>query len=112
MPADPTASLPPDLQEGARLFNAGEWWEAHEAWETPWHAATGERRALLSALILLAAALHKRWRMGSTTHRNYFKAQKYVTALPDTVEGIPLQALSAEVWAALHEEGRLPQLGG
>ena len=27
------------MLEGARLFNAGAYWEAHEAWEIPWNAA-------------------------------------------------------------------------
>ena len=28
--------LRPDLTRGAELFAAGEWWEAHEAWEGVW----------------------------------------------------------------------------
>ena len=104
-------SLPPELHAGARLFNAGEWWEAHEAWEEPWRAAIGERRALLSALILLAAALHGRWRMGRTGERNYQKALCYVEALPPVLDGLDLRALAAAVGSALHapEETR-PQV--
>lgn len=42
---------------GADLFNAGYYWEAHEAWELLWRAAGrgGARRAVLKGLILLAA---------------------------------------------------------
>lgn len=100
----------PELEEGARLFNAGQWWEAHEAWEREWLTAQGEQRAFVQALILLAAALHKRWVQGSLTHRNYDKAQKYLGALPPRYGGVDLGVLNAEVWAALESPGRRPQL--
>ncbi|MFB9991988.1 DUF309 domain-containing protein [Deinococcus oregonensis] len=88
-------------QEGIRLFNAGQWWEAHEAWENEWLRARGDEKACLSALILLAAALHKRWHHGSLSHRNFIKAEKYLNALPDEYAGINLAGLRADVWAAL-----------
>ncbi len=46
------------FQEGADLFNNGFYWEAHEAWETLWHAAgrKGPVADFLKALIKLAAA--------------------------------------------------------
>ena len=50
------SSLP--YRRGTVLFNAGYYWEAHEAWESLWHAQ-GRRGAtadLLKALIKLAAA--------------------------------------------------------
>ncbi len=102
--------LSPDLEAGARLFNAGLWWEAHEAWEERWLAAAGRERQFLQALILLAAALHKRWGHGSLTHRNFFKAEKYLDALPGNYGGVDLTLLRAEVWAALHQQGARPQL--
>ncbi|THF85702.1 DUF309 domain-containing protein [Deinococcus sp. KSM4-11] len=98
------------FQAGAEFFNAGHWWEAHEAWETPWAQATGEDRHFLQALILLAAALHKRWRHGSHTHRNLYKADAYLARLPGVYAGVDLIALRAEVWAALHDPGRRPQV--
>lgn len=98
------------LREGARLFDAGEWWEAHEAWEVPWRTATGPERDFLQALILLAAALHKRWHHGSLSHRNFYKAEAYLERLPDTYGGVELRRLRAEVWAALHDPARRPQL--
>lgn len=87
--------------KGMTLFNTGHWWEAHEAWEEVWLRATGEERACLSALILLAAALHKRWHHGSLTHRNFTKAEKYLDALPAEYAGLDLNRLRADVWASL-----------
>lgn len=100
----------PELQAGARLFNAGHWWEAHEAWEARWLLSHGDERAFLSALILLAAALHKRWAHGSLTHRNFDKADKYLLALPAHYGGVNLTNLRGEVWAALQQPDLRPQL--
>ncbi len=43
---------------GVRLFDAGYYWESHEAWEGLWHAAgrRGATAELLKGLIKLAAA--------------------------------------------------------
>jgi hypothetical protein len=45
-------------RRGLELFNAGFYWEAHEAWEALWHAEgrTGPTAWVLQALIKLAAA--------------------------------------------------------
>jgi hypothetical protein len=47
-----------DYLRGVALFNAGYYWEAHEAWERLWHAhgRRGPTADLLKALIKLAAA--------------------------------------------------------
>lgn len=48
------------VAEGADLFNEGEFWEAHEAWEGAWHrlreAGEAELADLLQGLILATAA--------------------------------------------------------
>ncbi|MBB5236253.1 DUF309 domain-containing protein [Deinococcus budaensis] len=98
------------LRAGARLFGRGEWWEAHEAWEGPWQRASGEERHFLQALILLAAALHKRWHHGSLTHRNFEKAGRYLDRLPPEYAGVDLRRLRAEVWEALHDPALRPQI--
>lgn len=106
--------MPEDLGKalwaGAQLFDRGEWWEAHEAWEGPWQHASGEERHFLQALILLAAALHKRWHHGSLTHRNFEKAGRYLDLLPPEYAGVDLRRLRADVWAALHDPALRPRL--
>jgi len=56
----------PDLaafvREGVRLYNAGRFWEAHEAWETVWRAAPAAERAAWQGLIQAAAAMLHRER--------------------------------------------------
>lgn len=99
-----------ELQGGARLFNAGHYWEAHEAWEGPWSRASGAERAYVQALILLAAALHKRWVHGSLTARNYHKARRYLAGLPASFDGVDLRRLAREVEEALENADLRPQL--
>jgi len=58
-PIDPERWQDSDTyQEANQLFDAGYYWEAHEAWERLWHAAnrTGPVAKMLKALIKLAAA--------------------------------------------------------
>jgi predicted metal-dependent hydrolase len=51
---------------GARLFDAGEFFEAHEAWEQHWKVATGDtERRFFRGLIQVAAAFHKAVEMRS-----------------------------------------------
>jgi predicted metal-dependent hydrolase len=45
---------------GARLFDQGAFFEAHEVWEERWRAETdGTSRRLLQGFIQIAAGLHK-----------------------------------------------------
>jgi hypothetical protein len=47
------------LDAGARAFDAGAYWEAHEIWETRWREERDEsERRLLQGLIQIAAAFH------------------------------------------------------
>lgn len=106
--------FPPTWVAGAKLFNAGDWWEAHEAWESEWRESLGEKRWALQGLILLSAALHKRWRMGSQTHRNFYKAQVYLHKLPPQAFGVNWKELEQQVWESLQADAdkppRWPQL--
>lgn len=43
------------LLEGARLFNEGEYFEAHEVWEEEWHGTVGMDKDFLQGLIQTAA---------------------------------------------------------
>ncbi len=44
---------------GARLFDAGMFFEAHEAWEERWKVAERDEKRLLQGLIQIAAGFHK-----------------------------------------------------
>ena len=47
------------LAHGARLFNAGRWFDAHEAWEDLWRPMRGAERDFFRGLINLAVAMKK-----------------------------------------------------
>ncbi|MEZ4752167.1 MAG: DUF309 domain-containing protein [Bdellovibrionota bacterium] len=46
------------FDRGCELFDAGEYFEAHEVWEDLWAEAMGARHAFLQGLIQTAVALH------------------------------------------------------
>ncbi|GEM48600.1 DUF309 domain-containing protein [Deinococcus cellulosilyticus] len=98
------------LKKGILLFNARQYWEAHEAWEELWMQATGDDRKALSVLILFAAAMHKRWVHGSLTHRNFHKAQRHLNEIPCLFEGINLCSLKETVWQALSDPEVTPEI--
>ena len=63
----------PTYLHGIALFNAGYYWEAHEAWETLWHAhgRKGPIASVLQALIKVAAAgvkVRQQQQHGIVTH--------------------------------------------
>src|SRR5262245_6153026 len=63
----------PAFRRGVALFNAGYYWEAHEAWEALWHAQgrRGPTADVLKGLIKLAAAgvkVRQRQPRGVATH--------------------------------------------
>jgi hypothetical protein len=122
-PAAPTQteSQPPFLLEndwrdsrefhrGIRLFNAGYYWEAHEAWEALWHAAgrTGPTADLLKALIKLAAAglkVRQRQPHGVKVHAE--RAATLLQAVRHQVGphylGLDLQLWERRAWAIVAE---------
>lgn len=85
-----------DYREGVDLFNRGEFWHAHEAWETRWLRSSGRARLFIQGLIQVAAAL-VHWQRGN--HRglllNWHKAQIKLSAVPSPYAGIDLVALCA-----------------
>lgn len=108
-----------EMMSGARLFNAGEYWEAHEVWEVPWNAAkaSGDLReaSYVQGLILLAAALHKRWHYDNALggQRNYDKALRRLGGIGNDYaarDGIDVEVLKLEVLRALGDQAFKPQL--
>jgi predicted metal-dependent hydrolase len=63
---DRSKLVPPKLEEadwaqylvGVELFNAGRFWDAHEAWEEVWKRTPEESRIFFQGIIQAAAAYH------------------------------------------------------
>lgn len=60
------ADLPPALLAGARRFDAGDVYGAHEVWEEHWLAIGGSARDFYKGLIQVAVAFHH-WERGNET---------------------------------------------
>ena len=54
-----TTATRDDFHEGIELFNAGEFWEAHETWERVWLHDQTSGRVFFQGLIQVAAGMHQ-----------------------------------------------------
>ncbi|MEF3275300.1 MAG: DUF309 domain-containing protein [Chloroflexus sp.] len=104
--AEPQATDDPFIV-GIRLFNAGEYWHAHEQWELCWRVAQGVDADFYQALIQTAAALVK-WRQGNRRGLtlNWHKASRRLTQLPAVYRGVDLAALTVAMTAVLFDPER------
>jgi predicted metal-dependent hydrolase len=84
--------------EGIRLFNAGEFWHAHEQWEACWLVAAEPEATFYQGIIQAAAAL-VHWKKGNLRglRRNWEKSRPKLVALPATMQNLDLRALIAEM---------------
>jgi predicted metal-dependent hydrolase len=86
------------ILEWARLFNAGDYFEAHEALESEWLAASEPQKTFLKGLIHAAVALHH-YRRGNG-HGARVKSRSalgYLATYPDTYLRIEVQALRLDL---------------
>ena len=98
--------------EGRRLFDAGAYWDCHEALEPAWIRSDGTERRFLAGAILLAAALHKARAMASPRggRRNYAKALRHLAVVPDRWAGVDVRELEARVHRALRDPRYAPKV--
>ena len=84
--------------EGIRLFNAGEFWHAHEQWEACWLIAREPEITFYQGIIQAAAAL-VHWQRGNPRglRRNWEKGRPKLVALPPVMLGLDLRALIANM---------------
>jgi predicted metal-dependent hydrolase len=96
------ASLEDLVRAGAKLFDAGLYFAAHEAWEEHWLVERDEaRRLLLQGLIQIAAALHKLVdkRAPEPAARLFAKGLAKLDAVPAHLEGLDVAAFREGVRA-------------
>ena len=84
--------------EGIRLFNAGEFWHAHEQWEICWRTAAEPDATFYKGIIQAAAAL-VHWQKGNSRglRRNWEKGRPKLVALPMRLQGLDIRALIADM---------------
>jgi predicted metal-dependent hydrolase len=84
--------------EGIRHFNAGEFWHAHEQWESCWLVSSEPETTFYQGIIQAAAAL-VHWKKGNPRglRRNWAKGRPKLVALPATMKDLDLRALIADM---------------
>lgn len=107
---DCEAFLHPAAAEGLRLFNRGEYFEAHEALETAWKAETGPIRELYRGILQIAVTyLHITRSNFDGAVKVYGRSQRWITPWPEVCRGIEVGRLRRDaeaVMAELHRLGR------
>ena len=83
---------------GIELFNAGRFFESHEAFEELWLQSAGIEREFLHALIQTAAALHHLRQGNDKGARNvYARARQRFENSPPVVWGLDIVAFDREL---------------
>ena len=79
------------FQEGIELFNAGCFFECHEAWEQVWNRSRGEEKLAIQGLIQAAVALlHLERGNREGAESLYAKARAKLDPLGDDFRGIAI----------------------
>lgn len=92
------------LADGLRLYRAGEFFAAHEAWETVWTVTEGPEKLLLQALIQITAAFHhlqRNNRLGASLLLE--AAMGRLLKFPDQFCGIEVSALCDEILTRIRQ---------
>jgi rubrerythrin len=102
------APLHPQAAEGLRLFNAGEYFEAHEALEDAWNAEQGRVRELYRGILQIAVVyLHITRRNYNGAVKVYGRSQRWVRDWPEVCRGIEVGRLRRDAKTVIDEVLRL-----
>ena len=100
--------LHPQAAEGLRLFNAGKYFEAHEALEEAWKEEKGNVRELYRGILQIAVVyLHVRRRNYNGAVKVYGRSQRWLKDWPDICRGIEVGKLRRDAEAVITEVKRL-----
>lgn len=102
------ARLHPQAADGLRLFNAGEYFEAHEALEDAWNAEEGKVRELYRGILQIAVVyLHVTRGNYNGAVKVYGRSQRWIQDWPDICRGIEVGRLRRDAEAVIKEVQRL-----
>src|SRR5512138_2053770 len=102
------APLHPQAMQGLRLFNAGEYFEAHEALEDAWNAEKGKVRDLYRGILQIAVVyLHITRKNYNGAVKVYERSQKWLKDWPEVCRGIQVGKLRRDAEAAINELKKL-----
>ena len=102
------APLHPQAAEGLRLFNAGKYFEAHEALEDAWNEEKGSVRDLYRGILQIAVVyLHITRRNYNGAIKVYARSQRWIKDWPAVCRGVQVEELRRDAEIAISEVRRL-----
>lgn len=102
------APLHPQAVEGFRLFNAGKYFEAHEALEDAWNAEKGKVRELYRGILQIAVVyLHITRGNYRGAIKVYARSQKWLRDWAPVCRGVYVNELMVNAEKAIQEVQRL-----
>jgi uncharacterized protein len=106
--SDCTGTLHPQAKDGLRLFNAREFFEAHEALESAWNAEEGTARNLYRGILQTAVVyLHITRRNYNGAVKVYERSEKWLAGIPDICQGVHVGELREDAETVMKEVQRL-----
>ncbi len=97
------------FRAGLDLFNGGEWFEAHEAWEDAWHNVSGTKKKFYQGLIQCAVVVEHVRRGNPRGVRSVWEtAQTKFVGLADVYMGVNIRRLLADVENVIRPVLELP----
>jgi len=106
--SDYTGRLHPQAKKGLQLFNAGEYFEAHEALEDAWNAEQGQARNLYQGILQTAVVyLHITRGNYRGAVKVYGRSLKWLKDIPDTCKGIHVGKLKTDARQVMAEIQKL-----
>jgi hypothetical protein len=112
--SNPLVTARPEFEAGLRLYNEGEFYEAHEQWEVLWLAEEDdEARLFLQGLIQMTSAFHKLFgqRRPEGAARLLERALVKLDRYPSSYLGIALGPLRGGARECLGAMAELTRLG-
>ena len=106
--SDCNGSLHPQARAGLRLFNAGEYFEAHEALEDAWNAEEGDAKNLYRGILQTAVVyLHITRGNYNGAVKVHARSRKWLEGLPGVCKGVHVEELRRDAQNAVKELQRL-----
>lgn len=106
--SDCSGQMHPQAQNGLQLFNAGEYFEAHEALEDAWNAESGTAKNLYRGILQIAVTyLHITRRNYNGAVKVYERSLKWLANIPDTCKGIQVEELRTNATQVMIEIQKL-----
>lgn len=93
-------------RKGIDLFNAGQFFPAHEALEEAWREESGDLRSLYQGLLQAAVFyLHLERQNTAGASKIYARCMRHLNLLPEIYQGVQVQALRLMLQSAWQNAG-------